>query len=165
MSQENVERYRANLEEFRAASSGSNWEPWLTSLSEVLDPEIEWDASDSPVPQHRRGVPGPGGGGPVVARVARRLADRRVRVRAGGRGRSRRPATRSADAGALHGHRGKSREVRARRHVQGWAVGPLESVREPVRSPRSRRAVGVGEFVPWKPHPQNGGEAISRLAL
>jgi ketosteroid isomerase-like protein len=50
MSQENVERYRANLEEFRAASSGSNWEPWLTSLSEVLDPEIEWDASDSPVP-------------------------------------------------------------------------------------------------------------------
>jgi hypothetical protein len=25
-------------------------------------------------------------------------------------------------------------------------------------------AAGVGDLVPWKPHPQNGGEAISRLA-
>jgi ketosteroid isomerase-like protein len=50
MSQENVELYRAVLEEFRVASGGSDWEPWLARMTDVLDPEIEWDASGSPIP-------------------------------------------------------------------------------------------------------------------
>jgi ketosteroid isomerase-like protein len=50
MSRENVELYRAVLEEFRTASSGSDWEPWLARMTDVLDPEIEWDASGSPMP-------------------------------------------------------------------------------------------------------------------
>ena len=50
MSQENVELFRAVIEEFRAASSGSDWEPWLASMAGALDPAVEWDASEAPMP-------------------------------------------------------------------------------------------------------------------
>ena len=41
MSREDVELFRAVVEEFRDASSGSNWEQSLASMSEAIDPEIE----------------------------------------------------------------------------------------------------------------------------
>ena len=44
MSQENVERYRAMLEGFMEASRSSDWESWLATLPQGLDPEVEWDA-------------------------------------------------------------------------------------------------------------------------
>ena len=50
MSQENVELLRAVIEEFRVASSGPDWEPWLASMAETLDPAVEWDASEAPMP-------------------------------------------------------------------------------------------------------------------
>ena len=48
MSQENVELWRASVEDFLA--SGSDWEGWLTRATALWDPEIEWDASELGVP-------------------------------------------------------------------------------------------------------------------
>jgi len=51
MSQENVDRWREVIEGFFAASSGSSWEQWLeTVAADFIDPAIEWDASEFPVP-------------------------------------------------------------------------------------------------------------------
>lgn len=50
MPQKNVELLRSVIEEFRVASSGSDWEPWLLTMAEALDPAVEWDASEAPMP-------------------------------------------------------------------------------------------------------------------
>jgi hypothetical protein len=51
MSQENVERVRAVLEDFVSRKGEFDPEGMLTKLpdEELLDPEIEWDASEVPV--------------------------------------------------------------------------------------------------------------------
>ena len=49
MSQENVERWRAQIEVIRAGTSEIDREAMLTKISELWDPEIEWDTSDGPV--------------------------------------------------------------------------------------------------------------------
>jgi SnoaL-like domain len=50
MSQENVERFRAAIEDFLAGSGESSWEGWLTRADEIMDPAIVWDASEGPAP-------------------------------------------------------------------------------------------------------------------
>ena len=49
MSQENLERWRAQIEVIRAGTSEIDREAMLTKISELWDPEIEWDTSDGPV--------------------------------------------------------------------------------------------------------------------
>jgi hypothetical protein len=49
MSQENVERWRAQIEVIRAGTSEIDREAMLTKLGELWDPEIEWDTSEGPV--------------------------------------------------------------------------------------------------------------------
>ena len=49
MSQENLERARAGIEDFLAGTSESDREAMLTRISERWDPEIELDASETPV--------------------------------------------------------------------------------------------------------------------
>ena len=50
MSKENVERWRALIEHLGAASGETDWEAWLTEIAEVLDPDVEWDASEARIP-------------------------------------------------------------------------------------------------------------------
>jgi ketosteroid isomerase-like protein len=50
MSEENVERWRALIEQLLAASGESDLQAWVTRTVELLDPEVEWDASEVPVP-------------------------------------------------------------------------------------------------------------------
>jgi hypothetical protein len=50
MSRENVELWRAFIEDFRAGTSESDREATLTKMAELWDPEIEWDASGSALP-------------------------------------------------------------------------------------------------------------------
>jgi hypothetical protein len=47
MSRENVERWRAQIEVIRAGTSEIDREAMLTKISELWDPEIEWDTSDA----------------------------------------------------------------------------------------------------------------------
>ncbi len=49
MSQENVEIVRAALEDLLSLDE-STWEAWLGRFDEGLDPAIEWDASEAPMP-------------------------------------------------------------------------------------------------------------------
>jgi hypothetical protein len=49
MSQENVELWRMSIEDFLAGTSEFDREGMLTKLAELLDPEFELDASESPV--------------------------------------------------------------------------------------------------------------------
>ena len=49
MSQENVERLRTGIELFLAGTSELDREEMLGKLGELWDPEIELDASESPV--------------------------------------------------------------------------------------------------------------------
>jgi SnoaL-like domain len=48
ISEENVERWRGLIEDFRVTSSGSSWEGWLDRAAESMDPAIVWDASEQP---------------------------------------------------------------------------------------------------------------------
>lgn len=50
MSDENLERWRAGIELFRSGTSESDRESMLARVSLNWDPEIEWDASDLPLP-------------------------------------------------------------------------------------------------------------------
>jgi hypothetical protein len=50
MSAQDVERFRASIEDFLGVSGESDWEEWLTRANEMLDPEIVWDASEGPAP-------------------------------------------------------------------------------------------------------------------
>jgi SnoaL-like domain len=50
MSHENVELYRAQIEIFRAGSGEHDRERTLAAMAEFWDPEIEWDASESAMP-------------------------------------------------------------------------------------------------------------------
>jgi hypothetical protein len=50
MSQENVELWNKVLQGFLRASAESDWESWLATADETLDPAIEWDASEAVVP-------------------------------------------------------------------------------------------------------------------
>jgi hypothetical protein len=45
MSGENVELWRASIEDLRACASASDWEGWLTRTAPLWDPDIEWDVS------------------------------------------------------------------------------------------------------------------------
>ena len=45
MSQENVDLWRASIEEFLAGAREPDREAMLTKLSELWDPDIEWDFS------------------------------------------------------------------------------------------------------------------------
>jgi ketosteroid isomerase-like protein len=45
MSQENVELWRASIEDFLAGTREPDRETMLAKLSELWDPDIEWDAS------------------------------------------------------------------------------------------------------------------------
>jgi SnoaL-like domain len=48
MSREDLERWRASIENFRACTSEADWEAWLDrNVEEHWDPEIEWDASEA----------------------------------------------------------------------------------------------------------------------
>jgi hypothetical protein len=49
ISEQNVERMRANVEAFRAGTSESDREAMLTKLAERWDPDIELDASEGRV--------------------------------------------------------------------------------------------------------------------
>ena len=49
MPQENVELWRSLIDDLLAAD-GSDWERWLARVPDALDPAIEWDASETPVP-------------------------------------------------------------------------------------------------------------------
>jgi SnoaL-like domain len=49
MSQEDVEAWRASLEDLRAANSESDREAWLTKAAELWDPEVELDAAEAVV--------------------------------------------------------------------------------------------------------------------
>ena len=53
MSEENVELWRRAVEDFLVCTSEADWEDWITSLCERLDPAIEWDASLFQVPDLR----------------------------------------------------------------------------------------------------------------
>jgi SnoaL-like domain len=53
MSQENVERFRDAVEEFRAGSEQSGWEGFFAKSAAILDPAVEWDATDVIVPDLR----------------------------------------------------------------------------------------------------------------
>jgi ketosteroid isomerase-like protein len=50
MSQENVERLRADVEAFRSGTCESDREAMLTKLAKLWDPDIELDASEAPMP-------------------------------------------------------------------------------------------------------------------
>jgi len=50
MSQENVEIWRGVVEDFLVGESEASWEAWLARARDVLDPEIEWDATEAPMP-------------------------------------------------------------------------------------------------------------------
>jgi len=50
MSQENVKQLRASIEAFRAGTSESDREGMLTKIAELLDPDIELDASEAAIP-------------------------------------------------------------------------------------------------------------------
>ncbi len=50
MSEENVELWRASIEDFLATERESDWEGWITRATALWDPEIEWDASELGVP-------------------------------------------------------------------------------------------------------------------
>ena len=50
MSQENVEIWRGVLEDLVAGETESSWEAWLARAREIMDPAIEWDATDAPMP-------------------------------------------------------------------------------------------------------------------
>jgi hypothetical protein len=50
MSQDNVETWRASIEDFRACAREGDWEGWLSRVVELWDPAIEWDFSESPLP-------------------------------------------------------------------------------------------------------------------
>jgi hypothetical protein len=50
MSRENVELWRTFIEDFRAGTSELDREATLTKMAELWDPEIEWDASGSALP-------------------------------------------------------------------------------------------------------------------
>ena len=51
MSQENLERLRAAIEDLRGDTSELDWEATLAGAwVELWDPDIEWDASTHPVP-------------------------------------------------------------------------------------------------------------------
>ncbi|MGE5857606.1 MAG: nuclear transport factor 2 family protein, partial [Solirubrobacterales bacterium] len=50
MSKENVELWDKILRAFRRASANSDWEAWISRFDETLDPDVEWDASDVPIP-------------------------------------------------------------------------------------------------------------------
>ena len=50
MSEENVELWRASIEDFLATRRESDWEGWITRTTALWDPEIEWDASELEVP-------------------------------------------------------------------------------------------------------------------
>jgi ketosteroid isomerase-like protein len=45
MSQENVELWRASIEDFLAGTGESDREATLSKMAELWDPEIEWDVS------------------------------------------------------------------------------------------------------------------------
>ena len=47
MSQENVEAWRASIEDLRAANSESDRDAWLPGMAELWDPEIEIDAAEA----------------------------------------------------------------------------------------------------------------------
>jgi ketosteroid isomerase-like protein len=50
MSRENVEGWRAAIEEFRAGTGESDWEATLARTVGGMDPEIEWDVTAAPMP-------------------------------------------------------------------------------------------------------------------
>src|SRR5215211_7049656 len=50
MSHENVELWHEVVEDFLRGSAESDWEAWLARVTEVLDPAIEWDATEIVVP-------------------------------------------------------------------------------------------------------------------
>jgi SnoaL-like domain len=50
MSLENVEMWRASIEDLRACNNEADWEGWLNRVVERWDPAIEWDASAAPLP-------------------------------------------------------------------------------------------------------------------
>jgi ketosteroid isomerase-like protein len=50
MSREDIEAWRASIEDIRAYRGEVDWEGWLARAAELWDPEIEWDASELPVP-------------------------------------------------------------------------------------------------------------------
>ena len=52
MSQENVEIVRRIIDDFTAGASEFDSEGTLTKIAgeDLMDPEIEWDASGSPMP-------------------------------------------------------------------------------------------------------------------
>ena len=49
MSRENVELWRETVEGF-LRDSESGWEAWLARIAEILDPAVEWDASEVAIP-------------------------------------------------------------------------------------------------------------------
>jgi ketosteroid isomerase-like protein len=49
MSQENVELWRGVVDDFLVGES-AGWEAWLERSRAILDPEIEWDATEAPMP-------------------------------------------------------------------------------------------------------------------
>jgi len=50
MSQENVELWRSFIEDLRAVTGQQEWDGWLAGAAELWDAEIEWDASESGLP-------------------------------------------------------------------------------------------------------------------
>jgi hypothetical protein len=50
MSLENVETWRASIEDLLACNNRADWEGWLSRVVERWDPDIEWDASAAPLP-------------------------------------------------------------------------------------------------------------------
>jgi hypothetical protein len=55
MSQENVELWRASIEDLRSCNNEVDWEGWLSRVVERWDPDIEWDASGTPLSGERCG--------------------------------------------------------------------------------------------------------------
>ena len=72
MSRENVEVVRGTFENFLAGRSDFG--------VELLDPEVEWDATDGGVPDMAAVYRGGGGRAEVLARVARRVGNSPVRL-------------------------------------------------------------------------------------
>lgn len=50
MSEENVELWRASIQDFRAGHNELDRERTLTKMAELWDPEIEWDATEAAAP-------------------------------------------------------------------------------------------------------------------
>src|SRR5437016_6183930 len=50
MSRENVELWRAAIEDFVARKSEADWEAWISRSAALWDRDIEWDASLGGVP-------------------------------------------------------------------------------------------------------------------